>query len=144
MYIYITRWWFQMFFMFIPSLGNIPVLTDILQMSWNHQPDICVYIYIYPCITLLPLLQVSKLASPCSARWCRSPSSSECSRATLWICKSTSDDEQLWWHDASTNSLWIFRLEWWARWVYLFIVFERYFFLIVLGAWNRKNKCAPT
>ena len=32
----ITRW-FQIFFMFIPYLGKIPILIDIFQMGWNHQ-----------------------------------------------------------------------------------------------------------
>ena len=37
-----TWWWFQIFFMFYPYLGKIPILTDIFQGGWNHQP---VYIY---------------------------------------------------------------------------------------------------
>ena len=28
---YITGWWFQIFFMFIPYLGKIPILTNIFQ-----------------------------------------------------------------------------------------------------------------
>ena len=38
----ITGWWFQIFFIFIifhPYLGKIPILTNIFQMGWNHQPD---------------------------------------------------------------------------------------------------------
>ena len=35
-----TRWWFQIFFYVHPYLGNIPILTNIFQMGWNHQPDI--------------------------------------------------------------------------------------------------------
>ena len=42
-YIYISRWWFQIFFMFIPTWGKIPNLTNIAQGGWNHQ---LVYIYI--------------------------------------------------------------------------------------------------
>ena len=30
------------YFYFHPYLGKIPILTDIFQMGWNHQPDICV------------------------------------------------------------------------------------------------------
>ena len=29
-----TGWWFQIFFMFIPTWGRFP-----FQMGWNHQPD---------------------------------------------------------------------------------------------------------
>ena len=32
----VTRW-FQIFFMFHPYLGKIPILTHIFQMGWNHQ-----------------------------------------------------------------------------------------------------------
>ncbi len=28
-------------FYFHPYLGNIPILTDIFQMGWNHQPYVC-------------------------------------------------------------------------------------------------------
>ena len=35
----ITRWWFQICFMFIPIWGNDPILTNIFQMGWNHQLD---------------------------------------------------------------------------------------------------------
>ena len=31
-------WWFRIFFMFTPYLGKIPILTNIFQMGWNHQP----------------------------------------------------------------------------------------------------------
>ena len=34
----VTRWWFQIFFIFYPYLGKIPNLTNIFQMDWNHQP----------------------------------------------------------------------------------------------------------
>ena len=34
---YITGWWFQIFF-FHPYLGKIPILINIFQMGWNHQP----------------------------------------------------------------------------------------------------------
>ena len=47
-----------MFFMFIPSLGNIPVLTDILQMSWNHQPDMYIYISLYYFIAIASSFEV--------------------------------------------------------------------------------------
>ena len=32
-----TGWWFPIFFDFNPSLGKIPILTNIFQMGWNHQ-----------------------------------------------------------------------------------------------------------
>ena len=32
----LTGWWFQIF-VFQPYLGMIPILTNILQMGWNHQ-----------------------------------------------------------------------------------------------------------
>ena len=32
------RWWFQIFFNFHRYLGKIPILTNIFQVSWNHQP----------------------------------------------------------------------------------------------------------
>ena len=39
--IYITGWWQLKHFLFSPrTLGKIPILTHIFQMSWfNHQPD---------------------------------------------------------------------------------------------------------
>ena len=35
-----ARWWFQIFFMFIPKIGeDEPISTHIFQISWfNHQP----------------------------------------------------------------------------------------------------------
>ena len=33
-----TSWWFHMFFIFTPDLGKIPILTNIFQRGWNHQP----------------------------------------------------------------------------------------------------------
>ena len=44
-----TGWWFQIFSMFTifhPYLGKIPILTNIFQMSWNHQlvnEDVWIY-----------------------------------------------------------------------------------------------------
>ena len=35
----IPGWWFQGFVMFTPTWGNDPILTNIFQMGWNHQPD---------------------------------------------------------------------------------------------------------
>ena len=35
---YTTWWWFQIFFIFTPNLGKIPILTNTFQMGWNHQP----------------------------------------------------------------------------------------------------------
>ena len=34
----LTRWWFQPFFIFTPMWGKIPILTNVFQMGWNHQP----------------------------------------------------------------------------------------------------------
>ena len=34
-----TSWWFQVFFMFIPYLARIPILTHIFEWGWNHQLD---------------------------------------------------------------------------------------------------------
>ena len=34
-----SGWWFQTFFHFHPYLGKIPILTNIFQMGWNHQPE---------------------------------------------------------------------------------------------------------
>ena len=36
----LSRWWFQIFFIFIPTWGNDPIwlITNIFQMGWNHQP----------------------------------------------------------------------------------------------------------
>ena len=43
-----TRWWrLKYVFMFIPTWGNDPSLTDIFQMGWNHQ---LVMIFRYECI----------------------------------------------------------------------------------------------
>ena len=33
-----TKWWFQICFNFHPYLGKIPILTNMFQMGWNHQP----------------------------------------------------------------------------------------------------------
>ena len=35
----ITRWWFQIFFIFIPTWGNDPIWLIFFQMGWNHQLD---------------------------------------------------------------------------------------------------------
>ena len=32
-----SGWWFQIFFIFHPYLGKIPILTNIFQWGWNHQ-----------------------------------------------------------------------------------------------------------
>ena len=32
-----TRWWFQIFFIFTPTWGRFPILTNIIQVGWNHQ-----------------------------------------------------------------------------------------------------------
>ena len=35
-----TRWWFQIFFIFTPICGRFPFwLYNIFQMGWNHQLD---------------------------------------------------------------------------------------------------------
>ena len=31
------RWWFQLFLIFTPILGKIPILTHFFQLGWNHQ-----------------------------------------------------------------------------------------------------------
>ena len=35
----LTRWWFQIFFIFPPYLGKWSKMTNIFQMGWNHQLD---------------------------------------------------------------------------------------------------------
>ena len=35
----IARWWFQIFFIFIPTWGRFPFWLNIFQMGWNHQLD---------------------------------------------------------------------------------------------------------
>ena len=37
-FMYITRWWFQWFFMFTPK-GKFSNLTNIFQLGWNHPLD---------------------------------------------------------------------------------------------------------
>ncbi len=32
-----SRWWFQTFFIFTPTWGRFPILTNIFQLGWNHQ-----------------------------------------------------------------------------------------------------------
>ena len=39
MLLFITRWWFQIFFYVHPYLGKIPILTNIVQRGWNHHLD---------------------------------------------------------------------------------------------------------
>ena len=34
-----TRWWFQTFFIFTPTLGNDPIWPIFFQQGWNHQLD---------------------------------------------------------------------------------------------------------
>ncbi len=42
MYIQVPRWWQLKYFLFSPrKLGKIPILTNIFQMGWNHQPGCC-------------------------------------------------------------------------------------------------------
>ena len=45
---YITGWWFQIFFNFHPYLGKIPILTNIFQWGWHHQPDNYNLIHLWP------------------------------------------------------------------------------------------------
>ena len=33
----VTRWWFQMFFIFTPTWGNIPIWSIFEREGWNHQ-----------------------------------------------------------------------------------------------------------
>ena len=35
-----SRWWFQRFFIFIPTWGNDPIWLKIFQMGWNHQLEL--------------------------------------------------------------------------------------------------------
>ena len=35
----VTRWWFQIFFIFIPTWGNNPVWLIFFKWRWNHQLD---------------------------------------------------------------------------------------------------------
>ena len=35
--VYMTRWWFEPFFIFTPIWGRFPILANIFQMGWNHQ-----------------------------------------------------------------------------------------------------------
>ena len=37
----LSRWWFQIFFIFNPTWGKIPILTNIFQVGWNHQLGYC-------------------------------------------------------------------------------------------------------
>ena len=38
----ISGWWFQICFIFNPTWGNTPILTNIFHVGWNHQPDIII------------------------------------------------------------------------------------------------------
>ena len=49
LYIYISRWWFQALFIFIPMWGRFPFWLLFFQMGWNHQPVFTIYKYIYTC-----------------------------------------------------------------------------------------------
>ena len=46
----ISRWWFQIFFIFIPIWGRFPfwLIFNIFQMGWNHQPDLFCVSPIFP------------------------------------------------------------------------------------------------
>ena len=51
----ISRWWFQIFFIFTPIWGRFPFwLYNIFQMGWNHQLGICFFFWIFwsPIFTL--------------------------------------------------------------------------------------------
>ena len=45
--IILSRWWFQIFFYVHPYLGKIPILTNIVQMGWNHQLAYYIMILIF-------------------------------------------------------------------------------------------------
>ena len=34
----LSGWWFQISFIFTPIWGRFPILTNIFQRGWNHQP----------------------------------------------------------------------------------------------------------
>ena len=36
----LSRWWFERFFIFTPIWGRFPLMTNIFQRGWNHQPVI--------------------------------------------------------------------------------------------------------
>ena len=40
-----SGWWFQIFIIFTPTWGNVPILTNIFQMGWNHQLGMHVFVY---------------------------------------------------------------------------------------------------
>ena len=33
----LPRWWFQIFFIFTPTLGNNPSFVKVFQLGWNYQ-----------------------------------------------------------------------------------------------------------
>ena len=44
-----SRWWFQIFFIFTPKIGeDEPILTNIFQMGWNHQLVVTKFRQNYP------------------------------------------------------------------------------------------------
>ena len=56
------RWWFQIFFCH-PYLGKIPMMTNIFQMGWNHQPDIHPMAKRWGPITIPPTFQDNDVGS---------------------------------------------------------------------------------
>ena len=48
-------------FYFHPYLGKIPILTNIFQMGWNHQPDM----HCIECILDAPFLDIFAYVNNC-------------------------------------------------------------------------------
>ena len=55
-----SRWWFQIFFVFTPTWGNDPILSNIFQMGWNHQPDITLFLVSISVLGIAPQLASRK------------------------------------------------------------------------------------
>ena len=59
---FIYRWWFQIMFYFHPeNWGRFPILTNIVQMGWNHQLVIITFWAVYLDLSLLTFFRIGIL-----------------------------------------------------------------------------------
>ena len=69
-------WWFQIFLIFIPTWGRIPIWLIFLQIGWNHQLETLVD----PSCTLMLCQVASALQRPRCKVWSRGDS-------IRWSCR---------------------------------------------------------
>ena len=65
----ISRWWFQIFLIFTPNLGEDSHFDQhIFQMGWNHQPDFhCFFFFGDGFLSLLKVVLLTERTTQCTA-----------------------------------------------------------------------------